>query len=718
MATTTQRNLQAAQWRSNGHTDGAPGSPAGLPFGENTFSPAEMRKRLPKNVWRRLESTLDLGEPLDNSSADSVASAMREWALERGATHYTHWFQPLTGSTAEKHDSFYEPVGDGTAITEFSGKELIRGEPDASSFPTGGIRDTFEARGYTAWDPSSPAFLLENPKGAVLCIPTAFVSWTGEALDMKTPLLRSMEALSASAIRLLRLLGDAESERVFTTIGAEQEYFLIDEQFYYARPDLMTCNRTLFGAKPAKGHELDDHYFGSIPPRVLSCMLEVETELAKLGVPIKTRHNEVAPGQYEVAPIFENSNVGVDHQQLTMMMLQQVARRYGLVCLLHEKPFAGVNGSGKHNNWSMGTNAGENLLDPGDSAGKNLKFLLFATAVMQAVNRHQGLLRASVASPGQDHRLGANEAPPAIMSIFLGAELRQVFDTIEAGEALEVTTEQVMKLGSPMLPDLPMDNGDRNRTSPFAFTGNKFEFRALGANDSPSWPNTVLNTIVAEALDELTDQLETAVEGGTALEEAVPPVLQRSYAANKQIVFNGDNYTDEWEKEAEQRGLLNLRQTPDALPMITTPGTVETFSTYKVLSERELEARLEVYFEHYIIQLNIEGETAARIARTMLLPAALRHLALLHAAGGGDAIARLSGAVSETIEEFVYAIETLESVNDTHPEGADPAAGARYMSDTVIPAMEGVREVADRLEHLVAADLWPLPSYSEMLFVK
>ncbi len=718
MATTTQRNLQAAQWRSNGHTDGTPGGPAVLPFGENTFSPAEMRKRLPKNVWRRLESTLDRGEPLDNSSADTVASAMREWALERGATHYTHWFQPLTGSTAEKHDSFYEPVGDGTAITEFSGKELIRGEPDASSFPTGGIRDTFEARGYTAWDPSSPAFVLENPEGAVLCIPTAFVSWTGEALDMKTPLLRSMEALSASAVRLLRLLGDSETERVFTTIGAEQEYFLIDEQFYYARPDLMTCNRTLFGAKPAKGHELDDHYFGSIPPRVLSCMLEVETELAKLGVPIKTRHNEVAPGQYEVAPIFENSNVGVDHQQLTMMMLQQVARRYGLVCLLHEKPFAGVNGSGKHNNWSVGTNGGENLLDPGDSVGQNLKFLLFTTAVMQAVNRHQGLLRASVASPGQDHRLGANEAPPAIMSIFLGAELGQVFAAVEAGETLESTAEQLMKLGSPMLPDLPMDSGDRNRTSPFAFTGNKFEFRALGANDSPSWPNTVLNTIVAEAIDELTDQLEEAVEGGATLEDAVPPVLQRSYAANKQIVFNGDNYTDEWEREAEQRGLLNLRQTPDALPMITTPETIETFSTYKVLSERELEARLEVYYEHYTIQLNIEGETAARIARTMLLPAALRHLALLHSAGEGNAVGRLSGAMSETVEEFVSAIETLESVNDSHPVGADGARAARYMSETVIPAMEGVREVADRLEHLVAADLWPLPSYSEMLFVK
>ena len=521
MATTTQRNLNAAQWRSNGVSVSAaaangakPATGPGLPFGSNTFSPAEMRQRLPKNVWRRLHSTLDRGEPLDPSIADSVASAMREWALEHGATHYTHWFQPLTGSTAEKHDSFYEPAGDGTAITEFAGKELIRGEPDASSFPTGGIRATFEARGYTAWDPSSPAFILDNPNGAVLCIPTAFVSWTGEALDMKTPLLRSMEALSTAAVRLLRLVGDTEVQRVYTTVGAEQEYFLIDEQFYYARPDLMTCDRTLFGSKPAKGHELDDHYFGTIPPRVLSCMLEVEEELAKLGVPIKTRHNEVAPAQYEVAPLFENSNVGVDHQQLTMMMLRRVARRYGLVCLLHEKPFAGVNGSGKHNNWSMGTDTGENLLEPGESASKNLTFLVFATAVMQAVNKHQGLLRASVASAGQDHRLGANEAPPAIMSVFLGAELAQVFEKIEAGETFQDSAASVMKLGSPVLPELPMDFGDRNRTSPFAFTGNKFEFRALGSNDSPAWPNTVLNTIVAEALDDLTDQLEAGLKNG------------------------------------------------------------------------------------------------------------------------------------------------------------------------------------------------------------
>ena len=428
--------------------------------------------------------------------------------MEKGATHFTHWFQPLTGSTAEKHDSFYGPTGDGAAIAEFSGKELIQGEPDASSFPTGGIRATFEARGYTAWDPTSPAFILENPNGALLCIPTAFASWTGEALDHKIPLLRSMDALSKSAVRALRLLGDSDTQRVFTTVGPEQEYFLIDEQYYFERPDLINTGRTLFGAKPPKGHELDDHYFGSIPERVLACMLETERELAKLGVPIKTRHNEVAPAQYEVAPIFENSNVGSDHQQLTMQIMQNVARRYGLVCLLHEKPFAGVNGSGKHNNWSMGTDTGANLLEPGATPHENHRFLFFCAAVIQAVNKHQALLRASIASPGQDHRLGANEAPPAIISIFLGAELEKVYDALEDGSDDAATPKSELELGSSVLPALPKHGGDRNRTSPFAFTGNKFEFRALGSSQSLALPNTVLNTIVAEAIDDLSDKLE------------------------------------------------------------------------------------------------------------------------------------------------------------------------------------------------------------------
>jgi glutamine synthetase len=712
-----QENVTAAQWSPNGATLGAPDltHPDNQIFGDNVFSPAEQRKRLPKSVYKQLQSTLERGEALDSSLADAVALAMKEWALEKGATHYAHWFQPLTGSTAEKHDSFYGPDGDGTAIAEFSGKELIQGEPDASSFPTGGIRATFEARGYTAWDPTSPAFILENPNGALLCIPTAFASWTGEALDHKIPLLRSMEALSTTAVRALRLLGDETAQRIFTTVGPEQEYFLIDEQYYFERPDLVTTGRTLFGAKPPKGHELDDHYFGSIPERVLAYMLEVEQELAKLGVPIKTRHNEVAPAQYEVAPIFENSNVGSDHQQLTMQVLQNVARRYGLVCLLHEKPFAGVNGSGKHNNWSMGTDTGHNLLEPGDTPHENLSFLFFCTAVIQAVNKHQGLLRATAAGPGQDHRLGANEAPPAIISIFLGRELQDVYEAIEKGETGEGKSGSLLGLGTPVLPPLPLHGGDRNRTSPFAFTGNKFEFRAIGSTQSVALPNTILNTIVAEAIDDLAGQLEEALRGGASLEDALRPVLQRSWAANKNVVFDGDGYSEEWHQEAERRGLLNLRTTPDALPYFVRPETIAVFERYEVLSERELESRYEVFTEQYAVKINIEAETAASIARTMLLPAALRHLTLLKEAG-------VESLVSETqalVDEFVAAIRKLEAVNlKENQEDEPPAAWANFLKDTVIPAMNEVREVADKLEGVVADDLWPLPKYSEVLFIK
>ena len=555
-----QQNVLAAKWSPNGDRLGAPDLTVSdnQVFGENVFSPAIQRQRLPKDVYRKLSKTLAKGEALDTSLADSVALAMKEWALEKGATHYAHVFQPLTGLTAEKHDSFYGPTGEGTALAEFSGKELIQAEPDASSFPSGGLRSTFEARGYTAWDPTSPAFILENPNGALLCIPTAFVSWTGEALDNKIPLLRSMDALSKSAMRALKLFGNHSAERIFTSVGPEQEYFLIDEQYYFERPDLVTTGRTLFGAKPPKGQELDDHYFGSIPERVLAYMLDCEQTLAKLGIPIKTRHNEVAPSQYELAPIYENSNVGSDHQQLTMQVLQNVARRYGLVCLLHEKPFAGINGSGKHNNWSMSTDDGENLMDPGDTPHENLQFLFFCAAVIQAVNKHQGLLRASVASAGQDHRLGANEAPPAIISIFLGSELEKVFSAIERGEVGESTPESFLGLGTPVLPPMPLHGGDRNRTSPFAFTGNKFEFRALGSSMSLSLPNTVLNTTVAEAIDYLAEELEDALEAGTELEAALRPILQRSYAANKQIMFDGDGYSEEWHAEATSRGLLNL----------------------------------------------------------------------------------------------------------------------------------------------------------------
>jgi glutamine synthetase len=712
-----QQNVHAARWSLNGHGIGAPDLTASdnQVYGENVFSSAVQRTRLPKDVYKKLSKTLARGEALDTSLADAVALAMKEWALEKGATHYTHVFQPLTGLTAEKHDSFYSPTGEGTALAEFSGKELIQGEPDASSFPTGGIRATFEARGYTAWDPTSPAFILENPNGALLCIPTAFASWTGEALDHKIPLLRSMDALSKSAVRALKLFGNDEAGRVFTTVGAEQEYFLIDEQYFFERPDLITTGRTLFGAKPPKGHELDDHYFGSIPERILAYMLDTERELQRLGVPVKTRHNEVAPNQYELAPIFENSNVGADHQQLTMQIMQNVARRYGLICLLHEKPFAGVNGSGKHNNWSMGTDTGENLLDPGDTPHENLQFLFFCAAVIQAVNKHQGLLRASIASPGQDHRLGANEAPPAIMSIFLGSELEKVFNAIEQGEVGESTPESFLGLGTPVLPPLPMHGGDRNRTSPFAFTGNKFEFRALGSSMSLSLPNTVLNTIVAQAVDDLADELEDALEGGADLEAALRPILQRSYAANRQIVFGGDNYSEDWHSEAESRGLLNLRATPDALPYLVGDDTVTLFSSYGVLSQRELESRYEVFLEQYVTKLNIEAETAASIAKTMLLPAAARHLALLLGAQLGE----LASETEAMVSGFVDAIRELESANlaENQPH-ADLLKHAEYMRDTTIPAMEAVRTTADTLEKVVADDLWPLPKYSEILFVK
>jgi glutamine synthetase len=715
---TRQHNVTAAQWSANGSALGSPDLtlPGNQVFASNVFSANLQRHRLPKHVYRALQRTLEHGEALDTSLADAVAQAMKDWAMERGATHYTHWFQPLTGSTAEKHDSFYAPAGDGTAIAEFSGKELIQGEPDASSFPTGGIRATFEARGYTAWDPTSPAFILENPNGALLCIPTAFTSWTGEALDNKIPLLRSMDALSGAAIRALELLGATDgADRVFTTVGPEQEYFLIDEQYYFERPDLLTTGRTLFGAKPPKGHELDDHYFGSIPERILACMMETELELAKLGVPVKTRHNEVAPNQYELAPIFENSNVGCDHQQLTMQVMQNVARRYGLVCLLHEKPFAGVNGSGKHNNWSMGTDTGVNLLEPGDTPHENLQFLFFCTAVIQAVNTHQALLRASIASPGQDHRLGANEAPPAIISIFLGAELEKVFAAIESGIAQQSKPGSFLGLGTPVLPPMPLHGGDRNRTSPFAFTGNKFEFRALGSSMSLALPNTVLNTIVAEAIDDLAGKLKTALRGSGGLEKAVAKVVKESYAANKRIVFGGDNYSPEWHAEAKKRGLYNLRSTPDALPWLIDRGTVALFKKYKVLSKRELESRHEVFLEQYATKINIESETAAAIARTLLLPAAVRYLNELKIAD----LEELIGEVQPLIKELHYAILKLEEVNlKENQDDSNPVKWAAYMHDKVLGAMDDARDVADRLEGIVADDLWPLPKYSEMLFIK
>jgi glutamine synthetase len=713
MLKTRAQNVTSASWSPNGDALGTVDltKDDNNPFGADVFTPAVQEEMLPSDVYDKLQATLAHGEALDISLADAVAEAMKEWALARGATHFTHVFQPLTGLTAEKHDSFFEPNREGKWIAKFSGKELIQGEPDASSFPTGGIRETFEARGYTAWDPTSPAFILENPNGALLCIPTAFVSWTGEALDAKTPLLRSMDALSKSAIRALKLLGDEQAKRVFTTVGPEQEYFLIDENYFFNRPDLVITGRTMFGAKPAKGHELDDHYFGVIPERVLACILDFENELAKLGVPIKTRHNEVAPAQHEIAPIFENSNVGSDHQQLTMQVMQRVARKYGLVCLLHEKPFAGVNGSGKHNNWSMATDTGDNLLDPGDTPGDNINFLFFCAAVIQAVNKHQGLLRASVAGIGQDHRLGANEAPPAIISIFLGQELTKVLEGIASGEGDPHKPASFMELGAEVLPPLPMHGGDRNRTSPFAFTGNKFEFRAVGSSQSLAFPNTVLNTIVAEAIDDLCDQLES--KGTADLPAALTEVVKESYLANKQIIFDGDNYDEAWHTEAEKRGLKNLRTTPDALPEVLAEPTVSMMTKYAVLNERELESRYEVWLEQYIIRANIEAETADSIARTMILPAALRYLAL----GDESGIGAVTEEATPLVDELIAAIKELDEANQ-YPEGIEGMDLAIHARDKQVAGMERVREAADKLEKVVPDDLWPLPKYAEMLFIR
>ncbi len=712
---TRQQNVTAAQWAANGSGGGQDDitESAAAIYGENVFSLAVQKERLPKAVFSKLQKTLADGAPLDPALADSVADAMRKWAMEHGATHFTHWFQPLTNLTAEKHDSFFEPVGDGTALAAFSGTELIQGEPDASSFPTGGIRATFEARGYTAWDPTSPAFILENPNGSVLCIPTAFVSWTGEALDHKTPLLRSMDSLSTVALRALKLFGDKAAARVFTTVGPEQEYFLIDEQYFYERPDLYTTGRTLFGAKPPKGHELDEHYFGTIPERVLACMLETERELQRLGVPVKTRHNEVAPSQYELAPIFENSNVGSDHQQLTMQVLENVARRYGLVCLLHEKPFAGVNGSGKHNNWSMSTDSGQNLLEPGDTPAENIQFLFFCIAVIAAVDRHQELLRATVANVGQDHRLGANEAPPAIVSIFLGRELERAFNAVASGKAADSAAGNFLGLGTPVLPPLPLHGGDRNRTSPFAFTGNKFEFRALGSSMSLGFVNTALNAIVTESIDMMVDEVEAARKKGKKRPEAILDAIKKSWKAHKRIVFDGDGYSGDWHKEAAKRGLANLPTTPDALPWLVAKSTIAVFERYEVLSERELVARFEVAVEQYSTKLNIEAETAASIARTMILPAAVRYLTECKTAG----MTSLASELKSANDELVKRLKLLEKANSSHP-AAEGLKHAQYMRDKVIPAMDRTRETADLLEGLVADDLWPLPKYSEMLFIK
>ncbi|HEX3359041.1 MAG TPA: glutamine synthetase III [Tepidisphaeraceae bacterium] len=692
-------------------------------FGINVFNEEVQRQRLPKPVFKALQKTIKHGAPLDPTIADNVAAAMKDWAIEKGATHYTHLFQPMTGITAEKHDSFLTPDGAGGAIAEFSGKELSKGEPDASSFPSGGLRATFEARGYTAWDPTSPAYIMENPNGSTLVIPTAFLSWTGEALDKKTPLLKSMDALSTQALRVLKLFGKT-APRVVTTVGPEQEYFLIDKMFYLNRPDLIACGRTLFGTPPPKGQELEDQYFGSIPERVLAFMADAETELFKFGVPVKTRHNEVAPSQYEIAPIYEDSNLATDHQNLIMEILKKTADYYGLVCLLHEKPFAGINGSGKHNNWSMSTDT-ENLLEPGNTPHDNAQFLFFTVATIRAVAKYSKILRLAIASAHNDHRLGANEAPPAIISIFLGEQLHDVIEQIEKGGAKSSKQGGMFETGVSILPKIPKEAGDRNRTSPFAFTGNKFEFRAVGSSANISGANTVLNTIVAESLDFMATKIEADIKAGKNLNAAMQDLLPGIIKESKKVIFNGNGYAEEWHAEAEKRGLPNLKNTIDALPVIVEPETIALFSKYKVYSEKELRSRLNILSEAYVKALVIEGKTALMMAKTMILPAALRYqkdvgesIAAAKAAGASSAAGtEMFGILVSTINEFTSAIKTLEKAVNHHAEG-EPFDHAKHAREHIFSALAVVRESGDKLEAMVADDLWPLPTYREMLFIK
>lgn len=712
-------------WANGGRRAPRPAVPVQQLFGVNVFSDEAMRARLPEDVHQALRNTIKKGEPLDPRVADEVARAMKDWAMERGATHYSHWFQPMTGLTAEKHDSFLNPTESGLAIAEFSGRELVRGEPDASSFPSGGIRTTFEARGYTAWDPTSPAFILDNPNGTILCIPTVFCSWTGEALDKKTPLLRSAEVLSKQAVRILRLFGSTTS-RVGATAGCEQEYFLIDKNFHYARPDLMNSGRTLFGAKPPKGQELEDHYFGAIPERVLACMLETETELYKLGVPVKTRHNEASPAQYEIAPMFEDANIATDHNMLIMESLKRVADRYGLQVLLHEKPFIGVNGSGKHVNWSMRDDEGNNLLKPGDTPFDNAQFLIFLVAVIRAVHRHGDLLRMSAAHAGNDHRLGAAEAPPAIMSVFLGAMLEDIVDQIEKGGPKSAKNGGSLKIGVTVLPTFPRDPGDRNRTSPFAFTGNKFEFRACGSSQSVAGPIVVINTIVAESLDHIATDLEKAVAEGKDLSAEIQRVLQAAVKESRGVIFSGDNYSEAWRVEAERRGLTNHRTTVESLPDFVTPKSVALFTKYNVFSERELRSRYEIFLEGYRKTIAVESQLTLQMANRMILPAALRHQA--EVAGAVAAIKNVGlgipklqishlNEVVEAIEQLQAAAEHLGRVYDEQVDGG-AFERAKHAQDVLLPAMKAVRSAGDALESLIAADLWPLPTYQEMLFIK
>ena len=697
-------------------------------FGSNTFNQRAMADKLPKDVYRELQKTIKQGTHLNRTIANEVAHAVKEWAIEKGATHFCHWFQPQTGLTAEKHDAFLTFDDEGQSIERFSGSQLIQSEPDASSFPSGGMRTTFEARGYTAWDPSSPVFLMDGPNGKTLCIPSVFISYHGHALDKKTPLLRSMKYLSEQALKVLQLFGNTTATRVVPTLGPEQEYFLIDQAFYALRPDLQLAGRTLIGAKPPKGQELEDHYFGSIKGRILAFMQEAEFELYKLGVPVKTRHNEVAPSQYESAPIFEEVNVATDHNQLVMEVFRQVAKRHNLALLLHEKPFAGINGSGKHNNWSMQDSEGNNLLEPGATPIENLQFLVFLVATLKGVNKRAGLLRAAIASAGNDHRLGANEAPPAIISAFLGEHLSEILDAIESGATKGETAEQkVINLGISQLPAVARDNTDRNRTSPFAFTGNKFEFRAVASSASPSTPMATLNGAVGEALGELAAAIESRKAKLGDFNKAVMEVVREAIIETKKIRFEGNNYADEWVAEAERRGVPNLRKTPEALAELRRPEAIEFFAMTGIASVEEVEARYHIKTERYIKDIEIEIHALKDLVRTMVLPAAFKHQGMLATAvkaltdiSGNKTLAAEQMAEVETVAQLIVDLKTQLAKLDADAAAAesdDIERKADALAHRVVPQLAAVREVCDKLEEVVEDSLWPLPKYREMLFL-
>mgnify|MGYP002622285446 FL=1 len=687
-------------------------------FGSKVFNDETMKERLPKDAYKALRNTIEEGRPLDRDLANVIAHAMKEWAIELGATHFTHWFQPMTGVTAEKHDSFIQPDGNGKVIMTFSGKELVKGEPDASSFPSGGLRATFEARGYTAWDPTSPVFVKDD----TLCIPTAFCSYSGEALDKKTPLLRSMEALDKQAVRVLKMFGRDDVKRVITTVGPEQEYFLIDSEMFNKRPDLIYTGRTLFGAKPPKGQELDDHYFGTIKPRVSAFMKELDEELWKLGILAKTKHNEVAPAQHELAPIFSTTNIATDHNQLTMEMMKVVAKRHGMTCLLHEKPFAGVNGSGKHNNWSISTDTGVNLLEPGATPSQNTQFLLFLTAVIKAVDEYQDLLRVSVASAGNDHRLGANEAPPAIISMFLGDELEAIVEAIIEGTDYTDIKKKKMNIGTSVVPSISQDTTDRNRTSPFAFTGNKFEFRSLGSAASISGPNVILNTIVAEELDKFASELEKSADFDKALDE----LIKRELTAHKRIIFNGNGYSEEWVKEAEKRGLTNLKSTVDALPAFISEKSIDVFTKHSVFTEQELYSRYDIQLENYYKVIDIEAHTMDAMVKKNIMAAANDYQYSLAKTLNAKAATGLNVDSSVEKKHLERAAELTTQMDDRlvkleedikkGEELTETYDLAKFHHDVIFADMNELREVVDELETVVPHDIWPYPTYGEILY--